>query len=135
MNDGTVEDEDRQGLYDALKELGFDFPVGDELRALTASAEGEALFALVIVIGTGLAKGWYEFCKSLGSALGDDAHEALKSIFSLRQVIVRDGKRSAIVDADTPPEAVEELADATGTPSGEMYWDKRELRWKDDLSQ
>jgi len=36
------EEEDGQELHDALKELGFDLPVEEELRAFTASVGGGA---------------------------------------------------------------------------------------------
>lgn len=54
---------DWQQLRHVLNDLGFANSVEEELQALTASAEGAAFCALVIITGTGVAKGWYEFCK------------------------------------------------------------------------
>jgi hypothetical protein len=131
--EGTHESRDVEVLHGALVELGFEVPVEEELQALTASAEGEAaLFALVIVIG-GLAAGWKSFCSELGKALAQDAHHALKSVFTRRRIVVRDDHLRAVIDEDTPPNAIASLADPPAAPSGELVWDAERHRWKDSL--
>ena len=121
-------------LHEGLKEIGFDVPIEGETSALVASGEGRDFIdqALAILLaGTGV--GWAAFCSELGRALGQDVHEGLRSVFSRRNIVIRDEALSADIETDTPAGAIEALADPPDAPSRHLVWDRDEQRWKDSL--
>lgn len=126
----TDESVDSRSLAEALRaETGIDVVVKEEVRAITASVDGEVLRALVV---SAPATFFVAYFKKLAEELATRTPAAAARIFQRRQVIADSGERRVVIDPDAPREAIllllEPLPEA---PSGELRYSRTLGQWVD----
>jgi hypothetical protein len=106
--------------------------IGSRTRvtAITASATGDVIIALVLLVPKG-------FLGKIGEDLCDTTKSALKSVFArLREhyrggIEFYDGEIKAVIEPDLPDEALGKLVDLPESPSGVVRYDRKLGRWVD----
>jgi hypothetical protein len=126
MPEFSDEPDDASDLERALGDIDEGVEVREQLQALTASAEGGAYFALVVVLGSP----WTIFFGQLAKRLADDTYDAVREIFRRRRVIIEDGTKQAIIEPEDPLDSVDQLIEPPIAPSRIIRWDHTEGRWK-----
>lgn len=131
-DDVIGDSEDSRALRAAFAtELSLTVQTREELRALTASAEGGVLLAL---LASGPTAFWVSYCQALGAALANHHSSKLGELMRRRQLILADGSVRVVLEPELPTQAFEQLAQPLPrAPSGELIDDREARRWKDSL--
>lgn len=115
----------------AFAELGIEVEISEELQALTASADGGALIAILLV-------GSLAFLSEFAKLFADDAYTAVKKqVQRLRRsgygdLVVSDGRVRVLIEPDLADDAIRKLAEPLPpAPSGELRYNRRTSAWTD----
>lgn len=120
-----------QATAAAFAEMGIEVSISEELIALTASADGGALYAILLAGPRGFL---VQFAKLFATDTYATAKNLVRRLRESRSgdLRVSDGSVYALIEPDLPDDAILQLAEPLPpAPSGELHYDRATGAWTD----
>jgi hypothetical protein len=123
--------EELQAIFDAE---GIDAEVREEIGAITASAEGEVVHILVIVVRQSGLNAWSGICGALAVLAGRKGTNRFNEFRRQRGMRIHNGETGADI-TEASPEALHALARPPEVPSHELEWRVNRQSWADHFDR